>query len=164
MSELLGPQQVVLITTRALIEQFGKEIERDDIETVYWHMPVSKEEMLYAIAVHNNKNIVNMIKISGVFIVNFMSFDMDKKAHQCDLIHGEHIDKFEELGLIKDNTTSIECPRIKEACAYMECHVKQTLDFADHTVFIAKIINSRVVYGVKRLFHLKDNNYTTTKD
>ena len=101
MHDLLGPRQVILVSSQGEIEQFGKEMTKEDIETIFWHMPVSKEELLYAIAVHNNKNIINIIKASGVFVINFIPADMEKKVHQCNLLHGQHLDKFKELGLTK---------------------------------------------------------------
>jgi len=164
MSELLGPMQAVLITSRAEIEQFGKKIVKDDVESVFWHMPFSKEEMVYAIAIHKGKHIVNLIKVSKVFVVNFLSSDDSKIVHKCNLMHGQHIDKFSELKLLKLESSAIECPLIKEACAYMECNVIDILEYKDYAVFIAKIINSNVKYACKRLFHLKDDKYTTTKD
>lgn len=164
MSDLLGPQQAILISSRADIEQFGKEISKDDIEAVYWHMPVSKEELLYAVTLNNSKHIISLIKLSGVFVVNFIPFDLEKKVHDCNLMHGQHVDKFKELDFIKIEASSVECPCIKEACAYLECQVVQTIEYRDYTLFIAKIINSSTVFDVKRLFHLRNNKYTTTKE
>jgi len=164
MHDLLGPRQVILVSSQGEIEQFGKDMTKEDIETVFWHMPVSKDELLYAIAVHNNKNIINIIKASGIFVINFIPADMEKKVHQCNLLHGQHLDKFKELGLTKLEASSIEAPYIKEACAHIECHVTETLEYSDYTVFIAKIINSNVAFDVKRLFHIKKDRYTTTKD
>ncbi|MFT4297946.1 MAG: flavin reductase family protein, partial [Candidatus Woesearchaeota archaeon] len=162
MTDLIGPQQAILITSQASIEEFGKQSFKDDIETVFWHMPVSKEELLYAIAVHNSKNIISLIEESKVFAVNFLPFNLEKEVHQCNLIHGRHIDKFEKLNFTKKEASNIECCYIKEACAHLECHVFETLNFKDYTVFIAKIINSSIEYDVKRLFHLRKDQYTTT--
>jgi len=163
MSDLLGPQQIVLVTARAEIEQLGRKKIKDDIETVFWHMPVSKEELIYAVAIENHKHILGLINESGVFCINFLGLDMLDSVKRCSSMHGEHIDKFSEIGFRKTEAQSIECPFIKEACAHMDCQVMQTIDFKDTTVLIAKIINSEVKYQVKRLFQL-NNNYTTTKD
>lgn len=164
MSKLLGPQQAVIITSRAEIEQFGKKIVKDDIETIFWHMPVSKEELLYAISVPKRKFIYNIIKESGIFVVNFIGFDLQKEVHKCNLIHGEHIDKFKEIGFRKKEAEAIECPVIEEACGYLECKVIESKEFSDYCIFTAKIINSNVKNHIKRLFHLQNNLYTTTKD
>lgn len=164
MSELLGPQQVILVTSRAEIEQFGKKISKDDIETAFWHTPVSKDDLLYAVCLNNSKHILKIIKESGIFCVNFLQYSMEKKVHKCNLMHGEHSDKFKILGFEKAEAGHIECPYIKEACAHLECTVVQTVVYKDFTLFIAKIINSNVKNVVKRLFHLQNNEYTTTKD
>jgi flavin reductase (DIM6/NTAB) family NADH-FMN oxidoreductase RutF len=114
--------------------------------------------------VHKSKHIFKIIQTSKVFAVNFLSFDNSDIVHKCNLLHGEHIDKFKELNLLKLNSTSMECPILKESCAYLECNVIDILEYKDYAVFIAKIINSNVKYACKRLYHLKDDKYTTTKD
>jgi flavin reductase (DIM6/NTAB) family NADH-FMN oxidoreductase RutF len=164
MSELTGPDQVILVSSSAEIEQFGKKIIKDDIDTVFWHMPISKEELLYAIAVKNNKNIITLINKSNIFVVNFIPFNLEKEVKECNFLNGQHIDKFEKLGFIRKNADNIECVYLKEACAHLECQVKEVLKYKDYTVFIAKIINSSVEYNVKRLFHLKKDKYSMMKD
>jgi flavin reductase (DIM6/NTAB) family NADH-FMN oxidoreductase RutF len=164
MSELNGPEQVIFVTSTAEISLFGKKVLKEDIDTIFWHMPVSKQELLYAISVHKNKNMYNLIKESGLFIVNFIPFNLEKEVKECNLIDGTHIDKFKKLNLTKKQGDHIDCVYIKEACAHLECQVIQTLEFKDYVVFIAKIIYSSKKYDVKRLFHLKKEIYTTTKE
>lgn len=164
MSDLLGPQQVCIITSRANIEQFGKNITKDDVECIFWHMAVSKDELLYAIAVPNTKHIVKLIKKSGVFCVNFMAKELENKVHKCNLIHGEHLDKFMRLGFRRQEAKSIECPIVDNACAILECKVEETKEYEDYSMFIAKIVNSDIKSRCERLFHLRNNHYTTTKN
>ncbi|MFT4304067.1 MAG: flavin reductase family protein [Candidatus Woesearchaeota archaeon] len=163
MVDIVGPQQAILITSRAEIEELGKKIEKDEIDTTCWHMPVSMNEHLYAIAIHNSKNINKIIQKSKIFVINFLGFDMEHKFIMCDKLHGQHINKFNKLELIKINAEHVESFYIKEACAILECEVQNMLEFADYTVYIAKSINSKGFYDIKRLFHLKKDIFTTTK-
>jgi flavin reductase (DIM6/NTAB) family NADH-FMN oxidoreductase RutF len=164
MSDIIGPQQAVLITSRAVIDQFGKKTEKDDVDAVFWHMPVSKEDMTYAVSLPKRKFITRLIVQSGVFAVNFMGAGSEKKVHKCNLLHGEHIDKFKELELMKRDADGIECPVLDEAVAYIECDVIQSVEFSEYVLLIAKIINSKLKSKAHRLFHVKNDVYTTTKD
>lgn len=164
MSDLSGPRQVVLITARAEIEEFGGKNVKEDVEPAFWHMPLSNEERMYAVAIHNNKNATWLIKNSGVFVINFLPLGMGNKVEECTAYSEKNKDKFENLELQKEDADAIECPRLKDACAYLECQVFETRQYSDYTLFIAKIINSNAKYRSKRLFHLRDKEYTTTRE
>ncbi len=163
MTGISGPHQTAFITSKAQIEQFGKEIIKEDIDTTFWHMPISKEDKVYAIAIHNTKHVIKLIEKSNIFAINFIGLDMADKVKKCSTIHGEHIDKIKELDLICYEGPHTEAPILKTACAVLECHVIETKKFTDYTLFIAKIINSIKEYDSKRLFYLGNNNFTTTK-
>jgi flavin reductase (DIM6/NTAB) family NADH-FMN oxidoreductase RutF len=164
MSGIVGPQQIVLITSRAEVEQFGKEIIKEDVDVAFWHTPISKEEMLYAIAINNKKHVIKLIEKSNIFAINFVSFSMLEKVKQCSKLHGEHIDKIKELDLDTKEGSHIEVPILKDACAFLECNVIETKKYSDYTLFIAKIINSVKEYDSKRVFFVGNNNFTTTND
>jgi len=156
-----APRQVVLVTTRANISILGKEKVKDNIITIAWHMPVSFEPNLYAIAVGKTRFSCKMIQESGVFVVNFIPFELKKQALECGLKSGAYTDKFSDTGLTKEEAKKIDCPRIKEALAYLECEVIKEVEAGDHIIFIGKILNSEEKKGGKRLFQI-GNDFTTT--
>ena len=51
MSELTDPRQVILVSSRAEMDILGKKELKDNIITLAWHMPVSFNPKLYAIAI-----------------------------------------------------------------------------------------------------------------
>ncbi|MFT4344007.1 MAG: flavin reductase family protein [Candidatus Woesearchaeota archaeon] len=161
---LATPHQVVLITSRANVDEFGKKKLKDDLDTALWHMPVSVKEMVYAVALPRQKHTTQLILSSGVFVVNFLPYNMHDVAKKCDSLHGQHIDKFSALDVIKIDAQAIECSCIKEACGYLECSVQDIKEYEDMVLFIAKIIKSVHVYDVKRLVYQSKDVYTTTKD
>lgn len=163
MTGMTGPHQAVLITSKAEIEQFGKSITKEDIDTVFWHMPVSLDEKIYAIAIHNSKHIIKLISESKILAINFVGLDMMEQVKKCSNLHGEHIDKIKQLDLVCYEGPHTEAPILKSACAVLECNVIETKKFTDYTLFITKIINSAKEYDCKRLFYLGNNTFTTTK-
>lgn len=152
MPSIYNPSQVVLVTSRAEIDIIGKEVVKDDIITLSWHMPVSFDPAIYAVAIGKSKFSAKLIGKSGVFVVNFIPQTLEKQAIFCGTHHGEHMDKFRETGLTREEAEKIECPRIKEALAYIECELVNTVEAGDHYIFIGKVVNSAERGQGKRLF------------
>lgn len=160
MSELTSPRQVVLVTSRAETNILGKKQIKDDIITLAWHMPTSFQPELYAISVGKTRFSCRLIQSSKVFVVNFIDHKHAKQALACGTKSGEHIDKFKEAGFTKEEAEKIDCPRIKEALAYIELEVIQEIETGDHIIFIGKAIHSEIKKDGKRL--LQDSNSFTT--
>ena len=141
MSDVTDPRQVVLVSCRANIKDrfTGEENQKDNIITVAWHMPTSFKPELYTISVGKTRLGCEMIGKSRCFVVNFMPFSLKEKVLFCGTHSGEKIDKFKEAGLTKEESEKIDCPRIKEACAFMECEVVNEIETGDHVIFIGTL-------------------------
>ena len=164
MSELAGPRQVVLVTSRSNMEVIGKEIEKDDIITIAWHMPVSFEPQLYAVSIGKTRYSCGIIQKSKSFVVNFIPYELKEKALFCGTHSGQHMDKFKESGLIMEEAQSVDCGRIKQATGYLECEVINEVDSGDHIIFVGKVVNSDSKGITKRLFQGDKTDFTTTMD
>ncbi len=151
MSELTDPRQVILVSSRAEMDILGKKEVKDNIITLAWHMPVSFEPKLYAIAIGKTRFSAEVIKKSKAFVVNFVPYSLKKEVLFCGTKSGAHIDKFEKSGLRKEEAESVDCARIKEALAYMECEVINEIEMGDHIIFVGKVLNSEVKKAGKRL-------------
>jgi len=162
MSEITNPRQVILVTSRAITDILGKETTKDDIITLTWHMPCSHNPDLYAICIGKKRFSYKLIKKSNVFAINFISHSLEEKALFCGTHSGEHVDKFKQTGLNKEECDSIDCSRLKEATAYIECEVINEVETGDHVIFIGKVLNSTVKNDDKRLFQVLGNKFTTT--
>lgn len=151
MPELTDPKQVILVSCREEMDIMGKKQVKDNIITLAWHMPVSFNPNLYAISVGKTRFSCSVIRKSKAFVINFVPFSLKEKVIFCGTKSGAHIDKFSESGLTKEEASSVDCPRVKEALAYMECEVVDEIDAGDHIVFIGKVLNSNVKKDGKRL-------------
>lgn len=163
MFELSNPRQTILVTSRANVKILGKEVEKDNIFALTWHMPVSFAPEIYAIAVSPKRFSYNLIEKSKVFAVNFMPAELEKAIVFCGRNNGEHIDKFEKTGLTKVECDKIDCPRIKEALAYLECQVIDSIEQGDHVVFFGKVISLAENKKGKRLYQTIGDKFTTTE-
>jgi flavin reductase (DIM6/NTAB) family NADH-FMN oxidoreductase RutF len=151
MSEITSPRQVVLVTSRADMEMMGKEVLKEDIITIAWHMPVSFNPLMYAISVGKTRYSKKLIQRSGCFVVNFIGPELEDEMLYCGSNSGEHTDKFKETKLTKEDSEKIDCPRIKQASAYMECEVVDMIDAGDHVIFVADVVHKELKKAGKRL-------------
>lgn len=158
------PRQTILVTTEADIDVMGKIIDKKNIMTLSWHMPVSFDPMLYAISIGKERFSYKLIKESGVFCVNFMPYALKDKVLFCGRNTGKIMDKFRESGLTEEECDKIHCPRIKESLAYLECKVINEVSAGDHAIFVGKVVNASIKKEGKRLIHKGGDNFTTTED
>ena len=162
--KVYGPRQAVLVTCRGKVKILGRVTEKDNIMAVAWHTPLSKEPFMYAISIGKTRFSLKLIKESGVFAVNFISKKMKEQVLYCGRSSGEHIDKFAESGLKKEECEKIDCPRLADALGYLECEVADEIEAGDHILFIARVIYSKIEREDKRLFHITGDEFTTTTD
>ena len=164
MGFLSGPRQAVLITSRAKVKILGKEVEKDDVMTASWHMPVSFEPPLYAVSVGKARFSHMLISSGKCFVVNFAPVGMKEAAVLCGRKSGEHTDKFADAMLGRENAKSVECPRVKGAEGYIECEVINEVEAGDHTIFIGKVLNWEMPKKSRKLlFHAGESSFTTTQ-
>ncbi len=156
MFPIFGYRQSVLISCRSKIDSFGKEILKDDLVVVDWHMPVSLKPPFYAFSIGKSNFSYRLIKKSQAFVVNFMSYEQKEAVMFCNRNSGEHIDKFKKSGLVMDEAEKIDCGRIKEALAFIECEVVEEMEVGDHFIFIGKILNSTRKKTGKRIYHQEE--------
>jgi len=163
MPSITNPKQVVLVTSRSHMNILGKDIEKDNIIAIAWHMQVSFEPHLYAVAVGKTRFSCELIQKSKAFVVNFVPKALEKEAVFCGSHSGKHMDKFKESGLTKEDAQNLDCPAISEAVGYLECEVVNEVEAGDHIIFIGNVINSKLKKDEKRLLQ-SSIGFTTSVD
>ncbi len=144
------PRALFLLSTSAKIPILGKETDKDNLMTIDWVMPLSKEPMMCAIAVKKNRFTYQILKKSNVFILNLMDSSKKKQVRYCGENSGEFLDKFAKTGLTRIEGKTIHCCAIKEAIARYECEIIDEIQTGDHSLFIAKISDSEEGANIKK--------------
>ena len=162
MVENIYPAQVVLITTRGRTELLGKQVTKDNIMTAAWHCSLSFEPPLYGISIGKTRFSYRLIKESKVFAVNFITYELQKEALYCGQASGATTDKFRGSGLTKEECEAIDCCKIREATAQLECEVVDSFETGDHIFFIGKILKNIAKEDKKRLLYKGNSSFTTT--
>lgn len=163
---IFNPRQTVLVSCRGLTKDMfsGKEEHKDNIIVLDWHMPLSFEPFLYGIAIGKTRFSLELIRESKVFAVNFMPLHLKDDVIFCGRNSGQHIDKFKETNLLKEECEKIDCPKIKQALAHLECEIINEIETGDHILFIGKVVHEDEKETGKRIFHTEDDDFTTTQD
>lgn len=159
-----NPTQTALVTCRGKAVVLGRNVKKDNIITVDWYMPISFEPSLYAVAIGRKRFSQEIIHSSAVFCINFVPYELSEQARFCGTNRGELLDKFAATKLTSVQCSKIDCPRIGEALAYLECKVIKEFEVGDHILFIGQVVEAIETRKGKRLIHLDGDKFTTTVD
>lgn len=152
-SDLTKPTQPIIISC--------KDDDHVNMMAACWHTLLSFDPPLYGISVGKTRHSCKMIQDSKVFVVNFMPYKLVDEVLRVGSVSGAQVDKFKDTGLLKENCDTIDCIRLKGACAYLECEVIQEIEVGDHIFFIGKINRSKLVKDDKRPLQI-ESGFTTT--
>ena len=157
MPEIANPTQTVIVSCRGRAIVLGRMQERDNLTVLGWHMPVSRQPFRYAISLEKHRFSLHLIRESGVFVVNFLSLSHRDAALAFAKQSGMHADKFAKIEKLEAH--SIDCPRLRDAAAFLECRLESEHDLDDHALLIGRVLNSRVLSDRRRLFHLGNGRF-----
>ena len=145
------PRVAVLITARA-----GSQA---NAMTAAWHMPVSYNPPLYAIAIATKRFTYSLIALSHEFGVNFMPSDQAELVAAIGGTHGAEIDKFRAFKLGTDKSLKTEVPILRTSYAAYECKLIDDHVYGDHRLLIGEIV---AVHWAKEVF-MEDGSLDLTK-
>ncbi len=140
------PRQVALITTR--------HQGADNVWPMDWHLPLSEHPKLYGIVLTSTSYGAELVRGAGVFVVNFVPQTWEDIIFHCGNVSGRQENKFEAAGLLTEQATSVDAPRLAEALGVIECRVEQAHQVGDHTLFVGRVTYASGQRSTKRFHHL----------
>ncbi len=140
------PRQIVLITTR--------HDGADNVWPLDAHIVLSFEPGLFGISVNRNGYGAELVRRSGVFVVNFVPASWEKIIFYCGNVSGRRVDKFAATGLRKEQAQSVDAPRLADSLGALECKVRQVIEFGDHTLFVGEVTHKVLRADEPRLHHI----------
>jgi flavin reductase (DIM6/NTAB) family NADH-FMN oxidoreductase RutF len=121
--------------------------------TASWITQVSMEPVLIGVGIDNKAVTHRLITASGVFSVNLWSPDDTKvfvKFSKPAVREGEALNgRPVRLG-------RAGAPIFEEAVAWMECEVRNAIDFGTHTFFVGEIVDAGVSEDEERAASISD--------
>ncbi len=123
------PNALVLVGSRSGDERNGM--------TTSWVTQLSMEPVIIGIGVDNTAVTHRLITAGGAFSINLWSAE-DTRT----FVKFSKPATYEQSALngraVRDGTTGV--PVFEEAIAWMECEVRQAVDFGTHTLFAGEIV------------------------
>jgi len=159
------PKQAVIVTSSA-----GG---RDDAMTAAWHTSISLRPPIYGVAVTSKRFTYQLIRESGEFGVNFISLERASLAAAIGGTSGQQIDKFEKLGMKKEESSKTTAPILHDAYAAYECKLLDSRPYGDHIWVVGEIVavhfkeeaftaaEALDVYKTKPLLYLGSDTYAS---
>lgn len=161
---LLHPKFAVLITSLNTLK------DKQNIMTLAWAMPISRNPPLLLIGIAPQKYSLELIAGPKEFVVNIPTMGIIKETLFCGKTTGREHDKFAETGLTPLPAKMIHPPIIKECVAHLECKLHQQIAMGDHTLFVGEVLTAYVnkdaflnskfnLEKVKLLYHAGGNEF-----
>ncbi len=104
-----------------------------------WHMPISIDPPMIAIAVEQSRHTGEMIRHSQEFALNFPMRPLLHHVQYLGSMHGDRIDKIDAAQLETFTPTKVTAPLLAGCAAWVECSVVEVLPLGDHTLFVALV-------------------------
>lgn len=149
---------------------------KDNLFTVSWNMPLRKEPPMVAIESGKGHYSYDFITRTGEFGVNVPCARILDKVFAAGKVSGAAVeDKFDHVGLTRQESTSIKAPLVAEAVANLECRVCQVVDLGASAILIAQVVDAVVGEGLfddkgwnfdkglQLVHHLGGNNFSISE-
>ncbi len=113
--------------------------EKTNFMPAAWQAGVSKDPMIYTVAISPKRFTHQLIKASGVFSANFVDFKYLKTLVTLGSFSGRDRDKIIETGIELKPYKRLNVPIIKFAYSAFECSVQEVISAGDHDLFVGRI-------------------------
>lgn len=129
---MLYPLPVVMVSVR---DKKGN----DNIITVAWAGTVCTNPPMVSISVRPDRYSYHMLMESGEFVINLTTEELCRAADYCGVKSGREVDKFQQLGLIKEEASVVSAPMIGQSPVNIECRVARVEELGSHHMFLARV-------------------------
>ncbi len=107
-----------------------------------WISRAAEQPFLVMVSVYKENYSHDLIKKSRIYAVNYLKDGQQNLAIHFGKQSGRDVDKFLKVSYFMDQTGA---PILKDCLAYLDCRVLEELDAGDHTIFLGKVLNGRVL-------------------
>lgn len=113
---------------------------RDNLITVAWAGTVCTNPPMVSISVRPERYSYSMLRDTGEFVINLTTEKLAFATDYCGVRSGRDEDKFQALGLTREEASQVCAPLLGESPVNLECRVKQVLELGSHHMFVADVL------------------------
>ena len=113
---------------------------RDNLITVAWAGTVCTNPPMVSISVRPERYSYSMLRDTGEFVINLTTEKLAFATDYCGVRSGRDEDKFQALGLTREEASQVCAPLLGESPVNLECRVKQVFELGSHHMFVADVL------------------------
>jgi len=113
---------------------------RTNVMPLAWHMPISSDPALIAIAVEQSRYSVDVIDHAEEFALSIPKRHMLHHVQYLGALSGEHVDKLEAAQLPFFAPSRVTAPLLEGCAAWIEAGVRDQYPLGDHIVYMAEVM------------------------
>jgi flavin reductase (DIM6/NTAB) family NADH-FMN oxidoreductase RutF len=126
--------------------------------TVNWLTQASFDPPMVALAVEADSHSRTVIEASGEFAVNVYASEARGLAGRLGRTYAKHPEKVTEINTEPGPVTG--SPLLLEALASIECRVTQQVPSGDHILFLAEVVEAKVMHEAGSPLTIKDAGFS----
>jgi len=135
----MKPGNMVYPVPAALVSCADKN-RNSNLITVAWTGTICSDPPMLYISVRPERHSYQIIKESGVFVLNLTTKEMIEKVDLCGVISGKNENKWERSGFTPLMGNVVDAPLVKESPVNIECKVTEIKKLGTHDMFIAEVV------------------------
>ena len=112
---------------------------RMNVMPLAWHMPISTDPAMIAIAVERSRYTADVIRHSQEFVLNFPTRPLLHHVQYLGSLHGDRVDKIDATQLETFAPMKVTAPLLSACAAWVECSVIEAIPLGDHILFVALV-------------------------
>lgn len=124
----------------AVLVSVANQEGRDNLITVAWAGTVCTNPPMVSISVRPERYSYSMLRDTGEFVINLTTEKLAFATDYCGVRSGRDGDKFQALGLTREEASQVCAPLLGESPVNLECRVKQVLELGSHHMFVADVL------------------------
>ena len=101
---------------------------------------VCSEPPIVVISIQPRRHSYHLIEKHGEFVINYPTKNQLREMDYCGTRSGRDVNKWEELGLTKEDGKIVKVPMVKEFPWNMECIVENKLKLGSHVCYFGKVM------------------------
>jgi flavin reductase (DIM6/NTAB) family NADH-FMN oxidoreductase RutF len=149
--QLTSPNPFALVSTR-------KEDGSTNLMALSWWTFASNHPPTVALCISKNSYSGARILATNEFGLNVVDESLTASAYSCGTCSGRMINKPEKFNIELFNASTMETRLVKAHKVALECRLVDTVELADHYLFIAEIKEAHSISKNRHLFAL--NGYS----
>ncbi|MFW9826946.1 MAG: flavin reductase family protein [Candidatus Thorarchaeota archaeon] len=114
--------------------------EEANLITLAYVGKVCFDPPIIAVSIQPKRHSYQLIESHKEFVINYPTLAQLRETDYIGTRSGRNIDKWNELGLTKEEASVVEVPMVKEFPWNMECKVIKRIEFGTHVCYFGKVV------------------------